>query len=119
MKIALIGTGFVADYYMTTLANHPGLQLAGVYDRSPDRLRAFCAFHGARPYESLEAVLAEPQVDIIVNLTTPESHYEITRQALAAGKHVYCEKPLAMQLEQASELVALADAAGLTLATAP
>ncbi|MGO4737722.1 Gfo/Idh/MocA family protein [Bosea sp. 2KB_26] len=119
MKIALIGTGFVADYYMTTLANHRGLQLAGVYDRSPDRLRAFCAFYGTKPYEGLEAVLADPQVDIVVNLTTPESHYEITRQALAAGKHVYCEKPLAMQLEQASELVALAEAAGLTLATAP
>ena len=54
----LIGTGFVADYYMTTLANHRELELAGVYDCSPDRLRAFFAFHGTRPYEGLEAVLA-------------------------------------------------------------
>lgn len=119
MKIALIGTGFVADYYMTTLANHPELRLAGAYDRSPERLKAFCTFHGVRPYSGLEAVLADPEIGIVVNLTTPESHYEITRQALGAGKHVYCEKPLAMRFDQARELVALAESAGLSLATAP
>ena len=47
-KIAFVGTGFVADYYMTTLQNHPGLQLAGVWDRDAARLSQFCDFHGAQ-----------------------------------------------------------------------
>lgn len=119
MKIALVGTGFVADYYMTTLANHPALALAGVWDRDAVRLEAFCAFHNVPAYPDLDALLADPAVQIVVNLTTPESHYDITSRALAAGKHVYCEKPLAMGLAQAEVLVAQAQAAGLTLATAP
>ncbi|MEQ1954785.1 Gfo/Idh/MocA family oxidoreductase [Mesorhizobium sp. CN2-181] len=119
MDIAIVGTGFVADYYMTTLPNHPGLRLAGVFDRSPARLGQFRAFHKVRGYESLAALLADPQVRIVVNLTTPESHFEVSRAALEAGKHVYCEKPLAMDLRDAAHLVDLAEQEGLTLATAP
>lgn len=119
MKIAIVGTGFVADYYMTTLANHPGLVLAGAWDRDAARLRAFCAFHGVSAYADLEALLGDPAVGIVVNLTTPESHYEISSRALAAGKHVYGEKPLAMDFAQAQELVALARQRRLTLAAAP
>jgi predicted dehydrogenase len=119
MNIAIVGTGFVADYYMTTLANHAGLRLTGVFDRSTARLDQFAAFHKVRKYDSLAAVMADPEVKILVNLTTPESHYEVSRAALDSGKHVYCEKPLAMDFGHASELVALADAKGLTLATAP
>ncbi|MDX3805830.1 MAG: Gfo/Idh/MocA family oxidoreductase [Bosea sp. (in: a-proteobacteria)] len=119
MKIALVGTGFVADYYMTTLANHPRLSLAGVWDRNAARLEAFRGFHNVPAYAGLDALLADPTVGIVVNLTTPESHYEITSRALAAGKHVYCEKPLAMELAQAEALVAQAQATALTLATAP
>ncbi|MCO5090205.1 Gfo/Idh/MocA family oxidoreductase [Bosea sp. (in: a-proteobacteria)] len=119
MQIALVGTGFVADYYMTTLANHPTLSLAGAWDRDPARLEAFRAFHDVAAYRDLDALLADPAVGIVVNLTTPESHCEISRRALAAGKHVYCEKPLAMALAEAEALVAQAKAAGLTLAAAP
>lgn len=119
MKIAFVGTGFVADYYMTTLPNHPRLHFAGAYDRDPARLSAFCGFHGVRAYSGLAELLADPGIGIVVNLTTPESHYEVSRQALAAGKHVYCEKPLAMRLAEAHALIAQAEAAGLVLATAP
>lgn len=119
MKIALVGTGFVADYYMTTLANHPALSLAGAWDRDGARLDAFRRFHDVPIYADLDALLADPAVGIVVNLTTPESHYEISSRALAAGKHVYCEKPLAMSLAEAEALVAQAQDDGLTLATAP
>jgi predicted dehydrogenase len=119
MKIGFIGTGFVADYYMTTLKNHPGLQLCGVFDRSAARLKQFAAFHGVLAFDSAEALLGDPEIRIVVNLTTPESHFEISRQALEAGKHVYCEKPLAMNVDDAAHLIALAEARGLTLATAP
>ncbi|MFB2550590.1 Gfo/Idh/MocA family protein [Ensifer soli] len=117
--IAFIGTGFVADYYMTTLANHPGLALAGVFDRDPARLRQFCGHWKAKAYPDVAALLADPAVAIVVNLTTPESHYPVNRAALTAGKHVYCEKPLAMEVAEAAELVALAAARGLVLASAP
>jgi predicted dehydrogenase len=119
MKIGFIGTGFVADYYMTTLKNHPGLELCGVFDRVGGRMKEFAAFHRVLAYDSAAALLADPQIGIVVNLTTPESHFEISRAALEAGKHVYCEKPLAMNVEDAASLIALADAKGVTLATAP
>lgn len=119
MNIAFLGTGFVADYYMTTLANHPELRLAGVYDRSAERLRQFSSFHGVRAYDSAEALIGDPEVGIVVNLTTPESHFALSKAALEAGKHVYCEKPLAMDAADAARLIALADERKLTVTTAP
>ncbi|MEL4070667.1 Gfo/Idh/MocA family oxidoreductase [Ochrobactrum sp. GPK 3] len=119
MNIAIVGTGFVADYYMTTLRNYPELVLRGVYDRSPERLKAFAAHYGAQVYDSFDAVVADPDVQIVVNLTTPESHYDISRAVLAAGKHVYSEKPLAMSFDEAKALVEFAASRGLTLAAAP
>jgi predicted dehydrogenase len=117
--IALIGTGFVADYYMTTLANHPQLRLTGAFDSNPEALRRFSSFHGVRAYSSLDEVLADPSPSIIVNLTTPQSHFEISRRALEAGKHVYSEKPLAMSFGEAQSLVDLARERRLTVASAP
>jgi len=118
-KIALIGTGFVADYYMTTLANDPELELAGAWDHDSGRLGEFCRFHDARAYGSLAECLGDPDVAIIVNLTSPESHYVLNSAALSAGKHVYCEKPLGMTFEEAREVVDLAASKGLTICAAP
>lgn len=118
-NIAFIGTGFVADYYLTTLRNYPELELKTCWDRNGDRLAQFCAYHNAPAADSFEAVLADPDIEIIVNLTTPESHYTVNRAALEAGKHVYCEKPLAMDAEKARDLAACAGGRGLTLHTAP
>lgn len=119
MKIAIIGIGFVADYYMTTLANYPQLELGGVYDRDPVRLKQFSDHYKVSTYPSFEAILADEEIVIVVNLTTPENHYSLSKQALEAGKHVYCEKPLAMRYEEAAELVAIAERQDLTLASAP
>lgn len=114
--IAFVGTGFVADYYMTTLANHPQLRLVGAFDRSQAQLDRFCRFYGVRAYADLGELLADPDVAIVVNLTDPESHYAISARALEAGKHIYSEKPLAMRLDEAEALVVLADSRGLSLA---
>ena len=103
---------------MTTLNNHPRASACGVFDRSVARLRHSPL--SRRPtYDSAEALLGDPEIRIVVNLTTPESHFEVSRQALEAGKHVYCEKPLAMNVDDAAQLVALGEARGLTVATAP
>ena len=118
-KIALVGTGFVADYYMTTLANYPGLVVAGTWDRDAGRLAQFCRFHDLRAYGSLEECLGDGETDILVNLTSPDSHFELNCAALNAGKHVYCEKPLGMTFEEARAVIELADGKGLTVCGAP
>ncbi len=119
LNIAIIGTGFVADYYMTTLKNYPQLKLLGVYDHNHERLSAFCQHYNLQKYNDYEAVLNDPRVDLIVNLTTPESHFDISIKALHANKHVYSEKPLAMHVEDAEILVKTAHEKGLTIAGAP
>ena len=119
MRIAFVGAGFVADYYMATLANHPALELLGACDRDAARLKQFCDYHGIAAYTDIAAVLGDKDVELVVNLTDPHSHYDVTLGALEAGKHVYSEKPLAMTLDEAKALVERAEKAGLVLAGAP
>jgi predicted dehydrogenase len=119
VRVAFVGCGFVADYYYATLARHPQLALAGVYDRDAERQRKFQAHYGVPTYPTLEALLADPSVELVVNLTNPRNHYEVSKAALLAGKHVYSEKPLGMSLGEAQELVALAAARGLRMSSAP
>jgi predicted dehydrogenase len=119
-SIAIVGCGFVADYYLKTLPLHPGLKLLGVMDRNSDRAAHFAAYHGiARIYNSLDELLADPEVDIVLNLTNPSSHYSVSKACLEAGKHIYSEKPLAMEMWQAEELANLAAHKGLYLSSAP
>ena len=118
-RFAIIGCGFVADYYMTTLANHPGLALAGVWDRDAERLRQFCGYHQIKAYESLDEVLRDESVAIIANLTNPESHFEISKAALLSKKHVYSEKPLALSYREASDLISFAENRHKTICSAP
>jgi predicted dehydrogenase len=117
--IAIVGAGFVADYYMATLENYPGLRLVGVWDRNGARLQSFVKFHNQRAYASLSEALSDADVSIIVNLTSPESHFDINMAALRAGKHVYCEKPLAMTVADAEAVVALARQSNLIVCGAP
>lgn len=117
--IAFIGCGYVADFYMATLPNHPHITLRGVHDIDTERTRKFAEHHGVRPYASLDELLADDTVELVANLTNPHSHYEISRRCLEAGKHVYSEKPFAENLRQATELVELAERQNLTLSSAP
>ena len=119
MKIGIVGCGFVADNYIAMLALHPGLSLAGVFDRDQARLDAFTHFHRLTAYPSLGAMLADREVAMVVNLTNPSSHYEVSMAALDAGKHVYSEKPLATTMIEAHALVEFAAARGLAIAAAP
>ncbi|NEQ42730.1 MAG: Gfo/Idh/MocA family oxidoreductase [Leptolyngbya sp. SIOISBB] len=119
MKIAIVGCGFVADYYLSTLPFHPQLELVGVTDKLPERIQKFSEFHSIPTYESLDALLADPQVNIVLNLTNPRNHFEVSKAALEAGKHVYSEKPLAMAIDDAKALVALAAEKGLHISSAP
>ena len=119
MNIAILGCGYVADLYMATLARHPGLRLIGVHDYDPRRLKDFSDYHKTVSFPSLNELLDDPAVEMVLNLTNPRSHYDLTKACLDAGKHVYSEKPLAMESEKAADLVRLARERGLSLAAAP
>jgi predicted dehydrogenase len=119
MRIAIVGCGFVADYYLKTLPNYPELEIVGVMDRVKQRAEHFSAYHSVPIYDSLDQLLADSSVELVLNLTNPRSHYEVSKAALAAGKHVYSEKPLAMAMSEAEELVQMAATKGLLIASAP
>jgi predicted dehydrogenase len=119
MDIAIIGCGYVADRYAQTLAYHPELRLVGAFDRNHTNLEAFCRRWPTKRYASLDQTIADSSAELLLNLTHPRSHYEVTESCLQAGKHVYSEKPLAMSSEAAGKLVALAESKNLYLGTAP
>lgn len=119
MRIAIVGCGFVADNYIAMLAQHPEMMLVGVFDRDPERLAVFTRFHRLRPYKSLASLLTDQRVQMVVNLTNPSSHFEVTMAALRANRHVYSEKPLAMSMTEAMKLTDMARSMGLGLAAAP
>jgi len=119
VNLAVIGCGYVAEFYGLTLPNYPQLKLIGAYDHNEEKLAAFTRRWATRAYASLDHVLDDPSVGMILNLTNPRSHYEITSKCLEAGKHVYSEKPLAMNTPAAAELVALARSRNLSLGSAP
>lgn len=118
-NVAFVGTGFVADYYMITLANHPNIKLKGVWDMDQSRLIQFCEFYNTKTYAYLEELLGDADIDIVINLTTPESHFDINLAALSSGRHIYCGKPLAMKLDDAMELARVASQNNLTFCSAP
>ncbi len=119
MQIAIVGCGFVADFYMITLPNYPHISVKGVFDRDRPRQQRFAKHYSVSEYDSLDQILADSDVEIVLNLTNPESHYEISRACLEADKHVYSEKPLSMDMHEAEELVKLAEQKELRLSGAP
>ena len=119
MKIGFIGCGYVFDHYMTTFKQHPGLEIAGVTDLDETRANKVGAYYGLKVYDTNQAMLADPDVDIIANFTSIESHFDVSKAALEAGKHVYSEKPLTRTMDEARALATLAEARGLRLSCAP
>lgn len=117
--VAFVGCGYVADFYARTLAAHPQLELVGVTDRDPDRAARFSKHHQVHAYRSIGELLDDARVTIVVNLTNPSSHFEVSRAALEAGRHVYSEKPFAMDMARAAELVDLARRSERLLVSAP
>jgi predicted dehydrogenase len=113
LKAAVVGTGFIGAVHVDAL-RRLGVEVLGVAGSTPERAGS----KGLAPaYDSFEALLADERVDV-VHLTTPNRlHFPQAKQALAAGKHVVCEKPLALTAGESGELVELAEAAGLVNCT--
>ncbi len=113
LRAGVAGAGFIGAVHVDAL-RRLGVAVLGVVDSTPERARA----KGIAPaYESFEALLDDDRVDV-VHLATPNHlHYPLAKQALAAGKHVVCEKPLAITSEQSGELAELAQRSGLVHCT--
>jgi predicted dehydrogenase len=116
---AIVGTGNIAGPYAKNILGYPHVALRGVADLDIERAREFAAAHAIPAYDSLAALLADPSVELVVNLTTHHAHKAVTEQCLLAGKHVHSEKPLALTYAEARELVALAETRGLRLGCSP
>jgi predicted dehydrogenase len=117
--VGIVGCGNIAGPYARSLAEHDDVDLVAATDVDPVRARAFAAEHGVRAHDSLESLLADAEVEVVVNLTVHHAHFAVTKLALEAGKHVYSEKPMALEAAEARELVALARRQGLRLACSP
>lgn len=119
MRIAFAGCGNIAPRYAQCIAAADGLELVGATDIAPGAAGRFVAAHGGRAYATLDELLADGRVDVVVNLTAPQAHAAVTRAALEAGKHVHSEKPLALRYDEARGLVELAQRSGVRLSAAP
>jgi predicted dehydrogenase/sugar phosphate isomerase/epimerase len=119
IRVAIVGCGNIAGPYGRNLAPYAEVEIIGATDVDLTRAEAFVAAHGGRVYPSLDDVLRDPAVDVVVNLTIHFAHVEVITRCLEAGKHVHSEKPIAMTYAEARRLVDLADARGLRLSSAP
>jgi predicted dehydrogenase len=113
IKAGVIGIGFIGVAHVEAL-RRLGVDVVGVVGSSPERARAKAESAGLpRVYESVEALAADPAIDVI-HVTSPNyAHADQVRTVLAAGKHVVCEKPLALSFADTSDLVARAEESGL------
>ena len=113
IHVGVIGAGFAASSHLDALSRLPEVEVAGLVGRSPERTRAAADRLGIeRVYPDLDGMLADPGVDAVHVCTPNDRHAQVTIAALAAGKHVLSEKPLAMNAEQGRRLVAAARDAG-------
>jgi predicted dehydrogenase len=118
-RIGIVGLGFIARQYLDTLAGHPAVTVAAVADLDEARAAAVAAeLPGARAVP-VERLLAGPDVQTVLNLTTPAAHAEIALGAISQGKHVYSEKPLTATFPEARTVLDAAAAAGLSVGCAP
>jgi predicted dehydrogenase len=117
-RVGIVGCGDVTNLYLPGCERFPVIELAACADLDAARAAALSE-RGGFPALAVDALLADPSIEVVLNLTPPAAHAAVTRTALAAGKHVYTEKPLATTREDAAALVAAAESAGRRLGSAP
>lgn len=116
--IGIIGCGNIAPAYFNGAKLFEVLRVVSCADLKEDAARAKAAEHGCR-VETVEALLANPEVQLVINLTVPAVHAVVSLAALEAGKHLYSEKPLAVTLEDGKRIIDTAQAKGLLVGCAP
>lgn len=119
LNVGVVGCGAILGQYLRTIDRLPELRLVAAADLDPGRARE--AVRDRPEAEALDVadLLADPRVDVVLNLTVPAAHADIALRAIAAGKHVYGEKPLAATTAEAERVLAAAAVAGVRIGCAP
>ncbi|PTM95320.1 Gfo/Idh/MocA family protein [Mycoplana dimorpha] len=116
--VGIIGCGNISAAYFKLVPMFRNLKVVACADINPAASAARAEEFGVEAQE-IEALLANPAVDVVVNLTVPEAHYPVSRRTLIAGKHVYSEKPFVLTLEQGEDLRRIAETNGVSVGSAP
>ena len=121
VKIGFVGCGAISGIYLENITKRfKEIEIIGVCDLIPERAKsAVERYNIPKLYKDMYELFADPEVDIVLNITRPYEHYGVSMAALKAGKHVYSEKPLAADLDEGKEIMALAKEKGLMLGGAP
>jgi len=114
-NIAIAGAGTIGSMHAESFRNLPGVQATWVVDPILERAHAVAAPLGARVASDLDEALSDPAVDAVLVAVPTPFHRALTEQAAAAGKHVFCEKPLALTLDDARAMTAACERAGVRL----
>ena len=118
IKVGIIGTGNISGIYFQNGKRFEAMEVVACADLDVERAKARAAEYGVRGC-SVEELLADPDIQMVINLTIPAAHASVCLQALEAGKHVYVEKPLAVSREEGSKVLELAASKGLLVGSAP
>lgn len=118
LGVGVIGAGNISAAYMRLAPLFKGIEMRAVADLNEDAAKARAAEFGLRA-ETVDGLLAADVIDIVVNLTIPAAHYEVSKRILEAGKHVYSEKPFVLSREEGQELDQIAAKNGLRIGSAP
>lgn len=117
--VGVIGAGVISSQYLDNLCTFADLDVRFIADIDEVRAKLQAEKYGIAGHGSVAQLLADEKIEIVVNLTIPKAHVEVALQVLAAGKHVWTEKPFALDRESAQILLDAAHTAGLRVATAP
>jgi predicted dehydrogenase len=116
--VGIVGSGVISTVYLVNIPHAPGVTVRAVADLRPEAAEAQARKFGVEAL-SVDALLARDDIDIVVNLTVPAAHAAVSLAALTAGKHVFCEKPLATDTELGRKVVEEAEERGLMVGCAP
>ena len=119
LNIGIVGCGNIAEKYLDQINNYNNIQLIGLTDIEIKRAKTFANLYNCKIYETLDKMLSDVTVDLVVNLTIHNAHVEVIRKILSSGKHVYTEKPLAMSYKDAKRMIELSEKNNLRLSSAP
>jgi predicted dehydrogenase len=117
--VGFIGAGVISTQYLENLTTFPDVEVRFIADLDLERAEAQAKKFGVPAFGTVEELLADDGIEIVVNLTIPRAHVEVALQALAAGKNVWTEKPFGLDRASGQKLLDAAHAAGLRVATAP
>ena len=119
LGVGVIGAGVISQTYLENLTSFPDVSVVAVGDLFADRAQAKADEHGVAVAGTPDEVLSHPDIDLVVNLTIPQVHVEVSSAAIAAGKHVWTEKPIGLDRDATRALLEQADAAGVRIGSAP